>query len=240
MRAHSLPRQAHLQTRTHASRPSSGASRRPSRFTRLGAPIFFALLFATTLVSAAILPAPKWPITIPINSTTEVGASSSNTIASEAAGTTTSDPNTFTMGSGATATANLYAGLYVQFAAGDPNCASNAGLLRIIKSNTGANPPVATLDVPTTAAVGVNCTYIVGPRINTQCREITAGGGSGTIYYSNYTATDLTTHGGTLLTMRFPLSGGQFRTIWNPASRFNYVGFLSASATDTVTLECQF
>jgi hypothetical protein len=194
------------------------------------------------LASAATpLPAPSWPITIPINSSTEVGASSSNTIASEAAGTTTADPNTFTLGAGSTGgVTNLYAGLYVKFAAGDPNCATNAGLLRIIKSNTSATPPVATLDVPTTAAVGVNCTYTVGPRINTQCREVTAGGGSGTIYYSNYVATDLTTHGGTLLTMRFPLLGGQFRTIWNPSSRFNYVGFLSGAATDTVTLECQF
>ena len=190
-----------------------------------------AVLFAAGLLTFSAMRDRECSFTrkIPVNSTTAIRVTKTNTIASEAAGASTSDPNTFTMGAGATGTANLYAGLAVKFT-GAGSCANASGEVRLIKSNTAGK--VATLDSPTTVAVDPNCTYIVGPQLPEAIRNICIGGAAGTISVS---MRSLDAAGGTAGTDEIDLVGGQWSCEENP--RWNAFEVLSTSATDTVQVK---
>lgn len=188
------------------------------------------LLFAGAIYAVLDSPAPSQTRSIPVNSTTAVTLSKSNTVASEAAGASTSDANTFTLGTAgaaAHATADSYNGLIVQFS-GSGSCANNNGDTRIIRDDAGASD-VLTLTPAADATVDPNCTYIVGPALPSAMRSFCIGNCTGTCYLS---LRSTGTAGGTADTDRISLAGGQWYCIDNP--RIDKIEVLSGSATDTL------
>lgn len=175
-------------------------------------------------MAAAVLIAavPSQQRAIPLNSSTAVSVSKSTTqTGTVSAAVSTSafdiDPN---QGSNV---ADFYNGLLITVS----GCAATKNGEYLITDYDGADE--VTISPAATAGPDPNCTYTIGPSLPSNIREITIGGCAGTCYYS-------TRSGGTAATDRFKLSGGQFRTILSPR-KYDYIEFLSVSATDTLYLE---
>lgn len=205
---------------------------------------FNGLLGAVCLVAAAsfLMAAaplsdrpPSRTLTIPVSSSTAVSISKGNTVASEAAGASTSDPNTFTLGTAgaaAHAVADSYNGRVVKFA-GSASCAAANAAVHLIIDDAGASD-VLTVSPVTDVAIDPNCTYTIGPALPSAIREICLGGCAGTCYISLRSNGQ---SGGTAGTDRITLTGGQWLCLSEP--RFDTIELLSSTATDNAQVITQ-